>query len=419
MLSKKPFILTLAVVFSVHCSNGHGQENSLSLLFALFVGKTLITLPNYFMGDEQQREIIAIAKQMGNLMLSRFRSDKRPGESVKPDTRYCFSPDSGVEARGYSRAASDDSTYSEDSDSEDSGGSDERSDNHSNEEETDTESDVQYVTTTLNPFRASNEINEYCAALALKKIKQEPVSGSEIITESEENATATNSAKHLEINSLNYSTDSISHLKKHKQAHLPDDQKPRRHQCDYEGCNYSTYRARNLKKHKQSHLPVDQRAKVHQCQHEGCNYSSDRTDHLKTHKRTHLPADERTRVHQCDHEGCNYSTDRTDDLKKHKQIHLPADRRPKRPKIHQCDHQDCDYSTYNSNSLKTHKQTHLPDDQRARVHRCDHQGCNYSTDLKSNLKKHKQTHLPANQRPKRKAYEQTPSYEKKMKVDKE
>ncbi|WP_252179885.1 hypothetical protein [Endozoicomonas sp. 4G] len=35
MLSKKPLILTLAVIFSIHCSNGRAQENRLPLLWLL------------------------------------------------------------------------------------------------------------------------------------------------------------------------------------------------------------------------------------------------------------------------------------------------------------------------------------------------------------------------------------------------
>ncbi|WP_252177166.1 hypothetical protein [Endozoicomonas sp. 4G] len=129
MLSKKPLILTLVITFSVHGSHGHAQENhaqenhaqenhaqenhaqenhaqenhaqesNVSLLFALAVGKTLILTPKPFI------EVF-----------------------LMPDTRYCFSPDSGVEAKAYSRASSD-----EGSDSEDSSTADKNGDNHSDE----------------------------------------------------------------------------------------------------------------------------------------------------------------------------------------------------------------------------------------------------------------------------------------------
>ncbi|WP_252178854.1 C2H2-type zinc finger protein [Endozoicomonas sp. 4G] len=344
MLLKKPLILTLAVAFSVHCSKGHAQENRLSLLFTLTVGKVLIEwhhfdMPRVCFDDD--------------LLL-------------KPDTRYGFSPDSGVEARTYRRAASDDSAYSEDSDSdsdsdsEDKGTSDENSNNSPEEDKTDTETDVQCVNTTPDPFQALNEFSEYCATLRLRMINQEPTSDSEIATGS-------------------------------GAIHLPADLRPKK-------------------------------PKVHQCDLEDCNYRSDRADHLKKHKQTHLPADQRPKkpkVHHCDHKGCSYSTNRADDLKKHKQTHLPDDQRLK---VHQCDHQGCNYRTDYGSTLKMHKQTHLPADQRPKAHQCDHEGCNYTTIQAGNLKRHIQTHLPADQRlkrPKRKVYDQPPSNKKRKKNDKE
>ncbi|WP_252179645.1 hypothetical protein [Endozoicomonas sp. 4G] len=470
MLSKTTLILILAIAFSVHCSNGQTQENSLPLLFALAADKALFNTSGSFIevstvkaivteiqqGENQQREINAIAKQRGSLMLARFRGDKKPeqpaeegieeeGEAIewwelnqepetndsdmlrvcfggdillklKPDTRYCFSPATGVspatgaspdpdvEHQAYRRAASDDSAYSEDSSSEDSDTSDENSDNRS-DQEGDADSDVQYATTTLHPFPVSNEINRYCTTLVLKKIKQEPVSDSEIATDSEVDATEVDSVNHLDISLLAYSTD---------QTHLPANQRLKVYQCDHEGCSYSTDRAGNLKRHKQRHLPAEQRPerpKVFQCDHKGCNHRTNYSGNLKTHKLTHLTADQRARilerasrprrkVHRCDHEGCNYSTGQTSNLKYHKQTHLPAEQRLKM----QCDHEGCNYSTDRLGNLKTHKKTHLPADQRPerlKVHQCDHEGCKYSTDLASNLRRHKEIHLPADQRPKR------------------
>ncbi len=256
-------------------------------------------------------------------------------------------PATDVEAKAYSRAASDDSADSEDSDSEDSDSEDsdsedsdsedsstpdENSDNSPGKDEADTESDVEYVNTTFNPFRVSNEVNQYCTTLILKKIKQEPVSGSETATESEVDLTERDSVNHPKIISPDHSTHQTNHLKKHKQTHLPAGQRAKVHQCDHEGCYYSTNRAYDLKKHKQTHLPADQRTKVHQCDHEGCYYSTDIQGNLNRHKQTHLPADQRLRSYQCDHEGCHYDTDRVSSLKEHKQTHLAADQRLKRPK---------------------------------------------------------------------------------------
>ncbi len=178
----------------------------------------------------------------------------------------------------HSRAASDDSADSEDSGSEDSGTSDENSDDYSDEDETDSETAVQCANTTADPFRALNEISQYCSTLRLEMIQQEPISDSGI--------PAT-----------------------HKQAHLSADQKPKRpkvHQCDHEGCNYSSYQLGNLKRHQQTHLPADQRPK-------------------------------RPKLHQCDHEGCDFSFVRAYDLKRHKLTHLPADQRPRRVKRKACD----------------------------------------------------------------------------------
>ncbi len=271
------------------------------------------------------------------------------------------------------------------------GASDKSSDNGSNEDqgEANTEPDVQYATTTLNPFRVANETSQYCTTLELKKIKEEPVSDSEILTESEVDVTKVDASKH---------------------------------QCDYEGCDYRTKRLDSLKRHKQTHLPADQRPrkpKVHQCDYEGCNYNTYHTGHLNEHKQTHLPANQRLKVHQCDYAGCNFSTNHASGLKKHKQIHLPADQRLRKPKVHHCDHEGCNYKTDQASNLKKHKRTHLPADQRAKVHQCDHEGCNYRADRSGSLKKHKQIHLPADQRPKRKACDQPPSNQKRKKVDKE
>ena len=48
MLSIKQLILTVAVAFSVHSSNGHALEKSMAFPFALAVGKALITTPKPF-----------------------------------------------------------------------------------------------------------------------------------------------------------------------------------------------------------------------------------------------------------------------------------------------------------------------------------------------------------------------------------
>ncbi|WP_252178754.1 hypothetical protein [Endozoicomonas sp. 4G] len=394
MLSKKPLILTLAMAFSVHCSNGQAQENRLPLLF-------LKQEP-----EENHSDMPEVC--FGDDML------------LKPDIRYCFAPDPGVEAEAYRRTASDGGSGSGDVST-----SDENGDNRSNEDEADTDSNVRYVATTLNPFPVSNEIIQYCTTLTLKKIKQESVSDSEIATESEAVVTVADSTA--------YSTDQADHLKTHRQIPLSADHRPKRskiHRCDHEGCNYSTDRATDLKKHKQTHLPADQRAKVHQCDHEGCNYSTYRVDRLKKHKETHLPADQRPKVHQCDHEDCNYRTNHMGNLNMHKQIHLPVDQRLKRlrkSRMRQCDHEGCNYRT-RADHLNRHKKTHLPADQRPKrpktperpkIHQCDHVDCNYRTYHTGNLKRHELTHLHADQRRKSKAYDQLLSNEKRKKGDKE
>ena len=149
-------------------------------------------------GDDRQREIIEKAKQSRSLVLSRFRNGKsfeEPEEEsieedsdaiqwwglkqepdaddsdmpqarlddsilLKPDTRYCFSPDSGTGAKAYNRAASDDGSGGEDSDT-----SDESSDNDSGDDESVTESDVEYIGTTPNPLPVSKEVSECSANL--------------------------------------------------------------------------------------------------------------------------------------------------------------------------------------------------------------------------------------------------------------
>ncbi len=353
----------------MHSSNSHAQENKLPLLVALAVGKALMNTPKSFI------EVLF----MKGAYVTGIEDES---EAIE-----------WWELQVHSRVASDSG-----SDNEDSSTSDKSSDNRSNEDEDEAnaesidnpsnedESDVRYVTTTLNPFWVTNEISEYCAALALKKIKEESVSNSEILTDSGVDVTKVDAAKHqCDYEGCNYRTDHRISLKRHKKTHLPADQRLRAHQCDHEGCNYSTDHRGNLKVHKQIHLPADQRPKAQQCDHEGCNHSSPYLDNLKKHKKTHLPADQRVKLYRCDHEGCDYNTDWASDLKKHKQTHLPANQRPKKPKVHQC----------------------------------DHEGCNYSTDQAGNLKRHKQTHLPADQRLKRKASDQPPSNQKRKKGDKE
>ncbi|WP_252176707.1 hypothetical protein [Endozoicomonas sp. 4G] len=465
-------ILTLVIAFSVHCSNGYAQENRLPLRFALAVGRVLIDAPKSF------TEVLSIKRVyvtgVETVLLPPFPVwdgllNEQESEAIE-----------WWELKVHSRAASDHG-----SDSEGSNTSDGSSDNRSNEDEANTESDVQYetttvnlfrisnetsqyctalelknikqepdsdseiatngtsdksidnrsnedesdpryVTTTLNPFRVSNEISQYGATLELKKIKEEPVSDSEILADSEVDVTKVDTAKHqCDHEGCDYRAEWPECLKRHKQTHLPADQRLKRlkiHQCDHEDCNYSTDQAGNLNRHKQTHLPADQRPKRHQCDRQGCNYSTDYSSDLKRHKQKHLSADQRPKrpkLHQCDHEDCNYSTDQAGNLNRHKQIHLPADQRPKR---HQCDRQGCNYSTDYASDLKRHKQKHLSADQRLKrpkLHQCDHEGCNYSSNRVSNLNTHKRTHLPADQRLKRKAYDQPPSNAKRKKGDKE
>ncbi|WP_252176670.1 C2H2-type zinc finger protein [Endozoicomonas sp. 4G] len=473
MLSKKTLILTLVIALSVHCSNGRAQENRLPLLVALAVGKALINAPKPFIKVLSTKGAYVMGIETILLPLFPVR-DGLPDEQESEAIEWW-------ELKVHSRAASDDSAYSEDSDSKGSSTSDESNDKRSNEDEDEAsaESDVQYETTTLNPFRVANETSQYCTTLEFKNIKQEPVSVSEIATNgtSDESSNRSNedeSDVRYETTTLNpfrvsneisqygatlelkkikeepvsdseiltystddqrikkpkihqcehegcdYSTNRAENLKTHKQTHLPADQRPKRpkiHQCDHEGCNFSTYRMSNLKMHKKTHLPADQRVKAYQCDHEGCDYNTDWASVLKKHKETHLPAHQRLKEHQCDHQGCNYSTDNSGSLKKHKKTHLPANQRPRRLKVHQCDHGSCNYSSQHLGHLKRHKQIHLPADQRVKVYQCDHEGCDFSTIHASNLKRHKQTHLPANQRAKRKAYDQLPSNEKRKKCD--
>ncbi|WP_252179798.1 hypothetical protein [Endozoicomonas sp. 4G] len=431
MLSKKPLILTLVIAFSVHCSNGCAQENRLLLRFALAVGKALFPVRDE-LADEQESDAVEWWELKVHSRLAPDNGSNSEGSSTSDGSSDNRSNEGEDEANAESdvryetttlnpfRVANEISEYCaapalkeikqepvSDSEIATNGSSDESMDNRSNEDE----SDVRYETTTLNPFRVANEISQYGATLELKKIKEEPVSDSEILTESED------AVKHqCDHEGCNYRTDHRASLKRHKQTHLPADQRLRKHRCDYEGCNYRSDHRASLKRHKQTHLPADQRLKKHRCDHEDCNFSTDQREYLKKHKQTHLPVDQRPKVHQCDHKDCHYSTDRSVNLKKHKQTHLPADQRPK---VHQCDHEGCDYSTDHKGSLKTHKQIHLPADQRPKVHQCDHEGCKHSTDHLGNLKKHKQTHLPAEQRPKRKAYDQRPPNKKRKKGDKE
>ncbi|WP_252178820.1 C2H2-type zinc finger protein [Endozoicomonas sp. 4G] len=431
MLLKKPLILILAIAFSVHCSNGYAQENSLSLLFVLAAGKALINNPKLFIEVSSRKGVYLgkadsqVEEESETIEWWELKQEPEANDSdgprvcfnddifLTPDTRYYFflatgvSPDSGIEAKAYSRAASDDSAYSEDSGTEDSGSSDENSDPSSEEDET----DVQCVNTTPDPFRALNEISEYCATLRLKMTQLEPV-----YHPPADRRPRKPKLHQCDHEGCNYRTDEAHHLERHKQTHLPVDQRLRIFHCNNEGCDYITDQGSHLKRHKRTHLPVGQRPRVYQCDNEGCDYSTDLACNLKRHKQTHLPIDQRLRVHHCDHEGCNYNTDVVSNLKTHKQTHLAADQRVR---MHQCHHKGCDYSTDRVSHLKRHKQTHLPANQRLWLFRCDHEGCNYNTDYAGNLKRHKHNHLPAGQRAKRKVYDQPSSDKKRKKDDKE
>ncbi|WP_252176099.1 hypothetical protein [Endozoicomonas sp. 4G] len=470
MLSKKPLILTLVIAFSVHCSNGRAQENGLPLRFALAVGKVLFPVRDG-LPDEQESETIEwwelkvhsrAASDNGSDSEDSSTSDESNDNRLNEDEDEA-NAESDVQhittTLNPFRVSNEISQYCpatalknikqepvSDSAIVTNGGSDESIDNRSNKDE----SDVQYETTTLNPFRASNEISQYCPATALKNIKQEPVSDSAIVTNGGSDESIDNRSNKDE-SDVQYETTTLNPfrasneisqycpataLKNIKQEPVSDSEiltdsevdvtkvDAAKHQCDHEGCDYRTKRLDNLKRHKQIHLPADQRPKrpkrpkpkVHQCDHESCDYNTYHMGHLKQHKQTHLPANQRLRVHKCDHEGCNYSVGYSAHLKRHKQIHLPADQRPK---VHKCDYEGCNFSTSHSGNLKMHEQTHLPANQRLRMHQCDHEGCNYSTDRASNLKKHKQTHLPADQRSKRKACDQPSSNKKRKKADKE
>ncbi len=300
---------------------------------------------------------------------------------LKPDTRYCFSPDSG-EAKVHSRAASDSG-----SDSEDSSISDKSSDNRSNEDEANAEPDVQYATTTVNPFRVPNETSQYCTALALKKIKEEPVADSEIITNGTFDESGDNRLNEDE-SDVQYETTTLNPfrvsnefsqygatlaLKKIKEEPVADseiitngtsdesiDNRLNEDESDvqYETTTLNPFRVSNEFSQYGATLELK---KIKQ------EPDSDQTGHLKKHEQPHLcdyQKPKKPKVHQCDHEGCDYRTDRTNNLKKHKQTHLPADQRLNRPRVHQCDHEGCHYRTYEIGNLNTHKQTHLPADQR-------------------------------------------------------
>ncbi|WP_252178537.1 hypothetical protein [Endozoicomonas sp. 4G] len=389
MLSKKPLILTVVIAFSVNCPNGHAQESRSPLRFALAVGRALINAPKPFIEVSTKGVYVTGIEE--------------ESEAIE-----------WWELQVHSRPASDNG-----SDSEGSSTSDKSNDNCSNEgdDEANAESDVQYETTTFNPFRVSNETSQYCTTLELKKIKQEPVADNEIAINGTSDESIDNRLNEDE-SDVQYETTTLNPFR-----------------VSNETSQYCT--TLELKKIKQepvadSEILTDSEVGVtkvdaaeYQCDHESCNYSTNRMGNLKRHKRTHLPADQRPRkpkVHQCDHVCCNYSTDHLGNLKSHKQSHLPVDQRPKRPKkpkIHQCDHEGCNYSFERVYSLKRHKKTHLPAGQRPKVHQCDHVCCNFSTDHLGNLKSHKQTHLPVDQRPKRKAYDQRPSNQKRKKGDKE
>lgn len=123
------------------------------------------------------------------------------------------------------------------------------------------------------------------------------------------------------INSCEYRTGHLQHMKKHKAA---------KHginvtwfSCDQPGCEYRAKQATHLKQHKQHIHNIG--VVWHYCNI--CDYRAKENSNLKTHKRMVHNID--VVWHHCDRDGCDYKAKQGGNLKRHvRNVHEGANKKP-------------------------------------------------------------------------------------------
>ena len=297
---------------------------------------------------------------------------------LEPDTRYCLFPDTGRDGENDSPVVADNNSGNEDGSCSD-GSSDSDS-----EDEADTDSSVEFISTSIDPFPVSAEISDYWQDQMLKKIKVEPLSDEETKIEANIEVTVVTA-------STAHDVKSVPPVKRKKCTRTG--KKP--YQC--QSCDKTFLRSQYLTKHLRTHTSE----KPYKC--EVCGSSFSQSGSLRTHRRTHtgerpykcevcgssfsqsgsLQAHRRThtgeRPYQC--ESCGKAFSQSNHLKKHRRTHTGE-----RP--YQCEFQDCGKTFLQSESLKKHLLTHTGE----KPFKCEVKDCGRAFSQISHLTKHRRTH---------------------------
>ena len=314
---------------------------------------------------------------------------------LEPDTRYCLSPDTEKDDQSDNQVVADNH-----SDSEDDSCSDGSSDSGSEDEaegEADTDSSVEFITTSIDPFPVSAEISDYWQDLVLKKIKIEPLSDEEIETEVGVTAEVVTTHK----------AESILPVTRKKRTCIRTDDKP--HKC--ESCGKAFSQVGGLIVHLRTHSGE----KPYQCV--SCDKMFSQNAHLTKHLRTHtgekpykcencgrafslggslqkhLLTHTGEKPHKCEVEGCGKAFSQRENLKTHGRTHTGE-------KPYKCE--SCGKAFSQNGSLRIHRRTHTGE----KPHKCEVEGCGKAFSQRENLKAHGRTHTGEKPKHKRRKLEE-------------
>ena len=261
---------------------------------------------------------------------------------LEPDTCYCLSPDTEKDDENNNQVMADDNSGNED---------DSCSDGSSDSEaagEADTDSSVEFISTSTDPFPVSAEISGYWQDQMLKKIKAESLSDEEIEVGVTVKVVSTHKAD-------------VRPVTRKKRTRTGE----KRHKC--ESCGKAFSQSCNLIVHLRTHTGE----KPYKCVN--CGKAFSQNAHLIRHLRTHTGE----KPYQCEVEGCGKTFSLRDNLKTHGRIHTGE-----RP--YQC--KDCGRAFSQSTSLIAHLRTHTGE----RPYQC--KDCGRAFSQSANLIKHLRIH---------------------------